>query len=206
MDPALDAIKEAARKPIRVIARLLNSLTGGHLHPHVVTFTGLVMHLPIAYFIADGKLILAAILLIIFGLFDALDGELARLQKRASLTGMLFDSVTDRVKEIILYAGITYALVTSAHPLYAIWAAVAAGTSVLVSYINAWGDVVMTHNNSGHGVNKAFRGGLLRFEVRMFLLVLSLCFNNLSVFVVVVATLAWLTVVQRMILITRRLS
>src|SRR5205085_12126990 len=95
MNKVLDAVRDMVRAVMRTVARGLNRLTGGKLSPNAVTIVGLLAHLPIAYFIATGRLTLAAVLLVIFGLFDTLDGELARLQKRASNIGMFLDSATD---------------------------------------------------------------------------------------------------------------
>ncbi|MDQ5958686.1 MAG: CDP-alcohol phosphatidyltransferase family protein, partial [Patescibacteria group bacterium] len=61
------------------IAGLLNKISGGKITPNGITWFGFFMHIPIAYFIATGNLIIAGVGLIIFGLFDTLDGELARL-------------------------------------------------------------------------------------------------------------------------------
>lgn len=207
MDKSLDAIKNFVKKAImKPIARGLNSVSGGRITPSQVTIFGLLAHLPIAYLIARGKFDIAAVLLVIFGLFDALDGELARLQKNDSSFGMFLDSVTDRMKEIFLYAGICYFLASDAHAYYAVWAVLALGGSMLTSYMNAWGEAVLKkHGNSGDSVNQAFRSGLLRFEVRMFLLVVALLTGRLDVFVVFVAVFAWLTALQRLGKIARKL-
>lgn len=204
MDTVLDAIKNFVRKGMRQVARLLNTVTFGRLHPNIVTFAGLAMHGVIAYLIAQQRLLIAAILLIIFGLFDALDGELARLQKRASPTGGLLDSVTDRMKEVLLYGGITYALVQAGASWYSVWAVLAIGGSLITSYINACGDALLARSKD-HVHNTSFRGGLLRFEVRMFLLVVALATDSLQIFVLVIAVLAWLTALQRLVRVTRKL-
>jgi phosphatidylglycerophosphate synthase len=206
MDPLLDGMKKVVRSVMRVVAQGLNALSGGHIHPNAITLVGLCMHLPIAYFIAYGTFELAAVGLVVFGLFDTLDGELARLQKRASSTGMFLDSVTDRMKEIFLYVGIVYYLVNVGEVTYTIWAVAALGGSVLTSYLNAWGDVVMSIKGSAHKVNQTFRSGLMRFEVRMFLLVLALVFNQLPLFVVCMAVFAWVTVIQRTFAVVERLG
>src|SRR5690606_13105417 len=106
----LDQIRDAVRAPINQLAILLNKLSGGKLSPNAVTLFGLAMHVVIAYYIAQQRFVLAAILLLIFGLFDTLDGSLARLQKKDSSTGMLLDAVTDRMKEVLLYSGAAWYL------------------------------------------------------------------------------------------------
>lgn len=206
MNKVLDAVRNMVRAVMRVVARGLNRLTGGKLSPNVITVVGLLAHLPIAYFIATGQLKLAAGLLVFFGLFDTLDGELARLQKRTNSTGMFLDSATDRMKEIFLYTGIVYYLVNQNLAQFSVWAIVALGGSVLTSYLNAWGDVAMVQNNPAHKVNKTFRGGLLRFEVRMFIIFVALLSDRLPLAVFVIAILSWCTALYRLIVITKKLQ
>lgn len=194
-----------------VVAKWLNRVTGGRLSPNAVTIVGLLAHIPIAYLIATDSWPLAALLLLIFGLFDTLDGDLARLQKVDSPAGMLLDSTTDRMKEIILYIGIGYGLVSYAKSaqeaaITTAFIAAACGGSVLVSYVNAWGEVVMASAGlQKHKINQAFRGGILRFEVRMFLLIFGLVTGWLESVVIVIAILAWFTALERLYNITKRL-
>lgn len=206
MSGLLDSVRNRVRAVMRSVARLLNALSRGQLSPNAVTLIGLLAHLPIAYFIAYGRLELAAVLLVIFGLFDTLDGELARLQNRSSSLGMLLDSSTDRMKEIFLYTGVIFYLVAENQAFYAVWAAIALGGSLLTSYINAWGEVVTASlKGSKEVVNKAFRGGLLCYEIRMFLLIVALVINRLPLFVVFIGIFAWVTAIQRLMMVSKRL-
>jgi phosphatidylglycerophosphate synthase len=52
-----------------------------------------------------------------------LDGELARLQGRAGVRGMLLDAMSDRLGEAAVYCGIAYRLDATGHS--AVWAVVA---------------------------------------------------------------------------------
>ena len=212
-----DKIKGGVRTIMADIARGLNGISGGRITPNMVTITGLIAHLPIAWLIAQNYLVLAGIWLIIFGLFDTLDGELARLQKRASAAGMFLDSVTDRMKEIMVYTGITYYLVgwtrtticnsnykylTGAgldeRLLFAVVVAVLGG-SLLTSYINAWGEAVMSRSKAKAGsINKAFRGGLASFEIRIAILALGLLTGYVYTAVVVIGILVFVTIVMRL--------
>ncbi len=183
----LDWCRNLVRRVMHRIALLLNSITGGHLSPNTITITGLLAHIPIAWLIATRHNYWAAGLLVIFGLFDTLDGEMARLQGRSSTTGMLLDSITDRAKEILLYSGIAYAIIASTgRPYLAVWAVAACGCSLLISYVNAWGEVVFAKKHINHDVNKTFRGGLLAFEIRMFLVVIGLLTDRLALLVIVI--------------------
>lgn len=210
----IETIRQAFKRAYRVIAQHLDHLTKGKLTPNMVTWFGLAMHIPIAWLIVIDQYLWAAVFLAFFGLLDTLDGQLAQVQKRTSYRGMLLDSVTDRVKEVLLYAGIAYSLVASEDG--AVLAAVtvgALGCSMLTSYLNAMGDTIMAKNPQAakagateHATNKAFRGGLMPFEIRMTLLIVGLLVDQLAAAVIIIAIGAAYTAVSRLIRVTARLG
>lgn len=181
------------------IAGFLDQASGGRITPNSITYVSLLAHLPIAYLIARGDLVWAGLLLIVFGLFDTLDGELARLQKKASALGMFIDSSTDRLKEVLLYAGITAYLIDNGDKAVIIAAVGALGVSLVTSYLNAWGEVALAQGGTGkkHQVNKSLRGGLLGLELRMALVVIGLLFNQLEAVVYLILVLGGITILQR---------
>lgn len=195
----IDACRNGVKRVMRRLAGWLNRVTGGQLTPTTVTVVGLIAHLPVAWLIADGQLAWAALGLVIFGLFDTLDGELARLQDRTTAAGMFLDSTTDRIKEVLLYCGIVAYLASWAEPIVLVAAIGAVGASLITSYINAWGEVAMAASPKKvkHQVNKALRTGLGGFEVRMFLIVVGLLLDQLETIVYVILVLAVVTVGQR---------
>ena len=188
------------------LAKILNRLSGGHLSPNAVTFTSLLAHLPVAWLIACGYYGYAAIGLVVFGLLDSLDGALARLQGRAGNAGMLLDASTDRMKEVLLYIGIAYALIAGGEQYYAVWAVAACGGSALVSYVKAKGETAVAGGKlSANEVNRLFQDGLMRYEIRMFLLVVGLLTDTLASALVAIAILSWATAFGRLIKISARL-
>ncbi len=208
MNRLLDACRNIVRLYMRMLAHGLNKLSGGKLKPSTITLISLLAHFLIAWLVAVDRLSLAAIMLIVFGLFDALDGELARLQKSSSPKGMFLDSTTDRFKEVLLYCGITAYLLNLGNDTAVLVAVAALGVSICTSYINAWGEVVMATsvNNSSHQINKAFRTGYLGFEIRMFLIVVGLLANKLEIIVYIILVLAVITALQRSLNIMQRLE
>lgn len=202
----LDELRDIVRKLMRSVAKVLNSISGGSLTPNTVTIVGLLAHLPIAYLIATRHNNKAAVLLVIFGLFDTLDGELARLQKRDSPAGMLLDASTDRFKEVILYTGVAYAISVGDQSRMAAWAVIACGASLCVSYVKAKGEAaVKDHGHSVSELNRLFADGLFRFEVRMGILVLGLLSNRLILAVAVVAIGSSVTAISRLMRISQKL-
>lgn len=207
MSRFIESIRGNVKKSMTHIAKFIDGISGGRITPNMITFTGLIAHVYIAYLIAQNYFIWAALLLLIFGLFDTLDGSLARLQGSASKTGMLLDSVTDRVKEVMLYAGIAYAFIASGNASYAVWVVLACGMSVIVSYVNAWGEAVSKNQKPiSRKTNKVFRVGFMSFDVRMFVLFIGLLSGYLIHAVILIAILAPWTAVERFYLITRDLK
>lgn len=203
----MDFLRQKIRSFIRVIAKKLNKISNGSISPDFVTIIGLVAHLPIAWLIATQNNYWAAGLLVIFGLFDTLDGELARLQNKASDRGMLLDATTDRMKEILLYTGAAYALVDTGHPYMTTWVILACGGSLLVSYVKAKGETIMANSGlSTNAINRLFQDGLMRFEVRMVILILGLLLNSLTVAIVIIATTTWFTAIQRLHNISQKIK
>jgi phosphatidylglycerophosphate synthase len=209
MNGSLNAIRTFFRVHIRRIARVLDRLSGGKLTPNMVTWFGFLMHVPIAFLIATEHNVWAAVLLFVFGLFDTMDGELARLQKRESDGGGFLDAVTDRMKEVLLYIGAAYALLGSSHPKMAVWAVAACGASVCVSYVKAKGEatVARTKHQIPYAVlNKMFADGLVPFELRMFMLIVGLLVNQLAYVLIIITVLASYTAFQRLFKISKQLG
>jgi phosphatidylglycerophosphate synthase len=207
MNALLDACREAVRKIMRTLAKALNTLTGGQVSPSLITLIGLAMHVPIALLIATGYFGYAALLLVVFGLFDTLDGELARLQNRASNAGMLLDASTDRIKEVILYVGAAYAVIDMGYSHAAVWAVAACGASLCVSYIKPKGETAFKDSKlTPNEINRLFQDGLGRFEVRMFILVIGLLINQLITSLIIITVISTITATSRLIKISRKLS
>lgn len=202
----LDQIRSFVRVPVKAIAQGLNKISGGRITPNTITFLSLLGHVPVAYLIVRGELRMAALFLVVFGLMDTLDGELARLQKRASNKGMFLDSVTDRAKEVLLYISAGLFFVREDDPYVAVWAIAACGIAVTVSYLNAWGEVATADQPKTHTRNKTYRNGIMTYDVRMFVIVIGLLANMLDAAVVTIAVLSVFTALQRFINVYRRLA
>lgn len=205
----IEKIKQLVRKVMREIADFINRVSNGKISPNTITWLGLVAHIPISLLIANGSYILAAGLLVIFGLFDTLDGELARLQRRASPSGMLLDASTDRMKEVILYTGVASSLISSDSSSWAPIAVIACGASLSVSYIKAKGEsaVATSSKKPDHNtLNRMFSDGLATFEIRMLILVIGLLANQLLIVTGLVAVLASYTAMYRLYKISKHLS
>lgn len=205
----IETVRQKVRTAIARLAYLLNRVSGGRVTPNQVTYLGVAMHLPIAMLIGGGELYWAAGLLCIFGLFDVLDGELARLQKRASTSGMVLDATTDRLKETLVYGGIAYYLAAYEEPAWACLAVLACGFAITTSYAKAKGEVglaIKQQSADHHSVNRHFKESLAPFEIRMTIVILGLLFDQLLAAVGIIAVLALWGVQRLLSSISRQLE
>ena len=76
-------------------------------------------------------------IILFVGLFDMMDGQVARVGKMSSRYGALFDSVLDRYSELIVFFGISYYLILQGYFFSSIFAFLALIGSMMVSYIRA---------------------------------------------------------------------
>lgn len=202
----IDFIRNAIKALMSALAITLNKATGGKLSADVITLIGLFSHIPIAWLIAIQKNYLAAGLLVFFGLFDSVDGALARAQKKSSSRGMLLDASTDRIKEVILYIGASSALVASGYASWAGWAVAACGASLVVSYVKAKGETAISDKKlSPSDINRIFADGIMRYEIRMFVLIVGLLTNTLRYALVFIAVTSALTAIGRFHKISQKL-
>ena len=205
----MQLIRAQVRRVMRSVAQALDTLSGHRLTPNAVTIAAAVAHIFIALLIAWQKYWWAAALLLVFGLFDTLDGELARLQNRASPAGMLLDASLDRFKETLLYIGCAYSLAMSAQPVLAVTAVAACGASICVSYVKAKGEAAISTLGKPlpHAqLNRLFSDGLAPFEIRMVILLLGLVSARLALALYIIAALAGFTALQRLYRISRVLN
>lgn len=197
------------RAGVRQVARGIHALSKGRIRPNDITIAGLFMHIPIAALIALDHLYWAAGLLVVFGLFDTLDGELARLQKRVSDIGGFLDTVSDRVKELLLYAGLIYLFAQNSQPpALLLMTVLACGASLITPFVKAKGEAIIAtygHELSYDKLNRMFGGGILPYEVRIISIIVGLLLGIqfLPWIVTGIAVLATLTMVERLLAILR---
>lgn len=76
------------------------------LTPNMLTWLGFVLSAFTAWVLFRGAFTAGGMLVVAAGLFDALDGSLARATGRVSTFGAFFDSTLDRLSEAMLYFGL----------------------------------------------------------------------------------------------------
>jgi phosphatidylglycerophosphate synthase len=131
----------------KIINPLVRLLIKAGLTPNMVTTIGLVLNIGVAIIFISGAeegkrgdlryVGWAGALILFAGLFDMLDGQVARLGNMSSPFGALYDSVLDRYSELILFLGICYYLVAHHYFLSSLFAFIGLIGSMMVSYTRA---------------------------------------------------------------------
>jgi phosphatidylglycerophosphate synthase len=131
----------------KIINPLVRLLIRAGLTPNMVTTIGLVLNIGVAIIFISGAeegrrgdlryVGWAGALILFAGLFDMLDGQVARLGNMSSPFGALYDSVLDRYSELILFLGICYYLVSHHYFLSSLFAFIGLIGSMMVSYTRA---------------------------------------------------------------------
>lgn len=142
------ALKSAGQQVIyRIINPFIKLLIALKITPNMVTTVGLLLNL-----VAAGVFIYGAeasrrgdmdiigwggAMILFAGIFDMIDGRLARVSNTSSKFGAFYDSVLDRYSEMFMFLGICYYLVAHHYLFSSFFAFLALIGSSMVSYTRA---------------------------------------------------------------------
>src|SRR4030088_527690 len=90
----------------KVIHLIVHGLALSNIHPNVLTFLGLLINIGAAWLLASGQFRWAGVVIIGAGLFDMVDGRVARATNQVTRFGGFFDSVLDRYSDLALFMGL----------------------------------------------------------------------------------------------------
>ncbi|HEU4633898.1 MAG TPA: CDP-alcohol phosphatidyltransferase family protein [Flavisolibacter sp.] len=139
------------------------------LTPNAVTVIGFILNIGVAVVFVVGAektnrgdlsyVGWAGALILFAGLFDMLDGQVARLGKMSSSFGALLDSVLDRYSELFMFLGICYYLIAQHYFISSLFAFIGLIGSMMVSYTRA----------RAEGLGIECKGGLMQRPERIVL-------------------------------------
>jgi CDP-diacylglycerol--glycerol-3-phosphate 3-phosphatidyltransferase len=180
-------------RPLEALVRAL-----ARVSPDVLTITGLALNfVACAFFaLAGGPGYVSPAMLRVGGLvallaatFDMLDGRVARLRGRETRFGAYLDSTMDRYSDMLLYLGllILYARLGETFLMVLVW--VAAFGGFMTSYARARAESLIPE----------CRVGLLERPERLALLVAGAVLNRMVAVLWIIAVLANVTAIQRVV-------
>jgi CDP-diacylglycerol--glycerol-3-phosphate 3-phosphatidyltransferase len=157
-------VESAFKQSLEPLARWLGARNA---NPNWLTTLGFLLSIFSAYEIACGRLAIGGALVLIGGLFDMIDGAVARKTGRVTRFGTVYDSTIDRYSEVAVFFGLGIFLIGHRFYFTSVAAVFAVGGSIMVSYIRARAETLGFKANVG----------LARRQERVVILGFGLLFN-----------------------------
>jgi CDP-diacylglycerol--glycerol-3-phosphate 3-phosphatidyltransferase len=173
----------------KVILMIVRGLALSKIHPNVLTFLGLLINVGAAWLLAVGQFRWAGAVIIGAGLFDMVDGRVARETNRVTRFGGFFDSVLDRYSDLGLLIGLLVWYGSIGRFSYVVLTAVAMIACVMVSYVRA---------RAENSIPMCKVGFMERPE-RVVLVIIGALFDRMAPVLWIIAVLGNLTVIHRMV-------
>ncbi|MDT8068645.1 MAG: CDP-alcohol phosphatidyltransferase family protein [Terriglobia bacterium] len=178
-----------------VLYKIVDGLALTRISPNVLTFIGLVINIGAALLFgfasADNnqpRLFLYAGLVIIgAGIFDMVDGRVARATNQVTMFGAFFDSVIDRYSDVALFFGLLVYYARANRFFYVVLVAFVMVSSVMVSYTRARAESLIP----------LCKVGFMERPERIVLIIIGALFNRMAPVLWVIAVLSLITVIHR---------
>jgi CDP-diacylglycerol--glycerol-3-phosphate 3-phosphatidyltransferase len=186
------AVGRGSRVLLHAIVRGL-ALT--RISPNVLTFMGLVINVGAAMLFgfasADNEhwrlFLYAGLVIIGAGIFDMVDGRVARATGQVTHFGAFFDSVIDRYSDVALFFGLLVYYARADRFFYVVLVAFVMVSSVMVSYTRARAESLIPQ----------CKVGFMERPERIVLVIIGALFNRMAPVLWVIAVLSSITVMHR---------
>ena len=173
----------------RITNPLVGALSKSGLTPNALTFIGLAINIGAAYLVATNHFLWGGILILFSGLFDLLDGALARFSNQATRFGAILDSTVDRISEAAIFCGLLIWYMSRGLTLEIVLIFAVLIGSFLVSYIRA----------RAEGLGLECRVGLFTRAERVIVLAIGLLVNQVFIILWILVGFVYITVGQRLL-------
>ncbi len=179
-----------------VLHRIVHGLALTKINPNYLTFVGLVINVGAAvlfgYAAGENQARLfrwAAAVIVAAGIFDMVDGRVARATGQVTEFGGFFDSVIDRYSDVVLYFGLLVYYARANRFFYVVLTAIVMVTSVMVSYTRARAESLI----------EKCKVGFMERPERIVLVIIGALFNRMAPVLWVIAVIGNISVVHRII-------
>jgi len=179
-----DTIGKGGKFLLDKIVKVLSML---HINPNVLTFTGVLISFWAAFEFGYGNFFRGGVVIILAGLFDMLDGEVARVTRSATEFGAFYDSVIDRYSDVIILQGLMVYYARQQMLGYVVLVGVVVMGAVLTSYTRARAESMIS----------SCKVGFMERPERIVLLIIGALSNRMEAVLWVLAILGNWTVFDR---------
>ncbi|MFP5248701.1 MAG: CDP-alcohol phosphatidyltransferase family protein, partial [Acidobacteriota bacterium] len=158
-----------------LLDRIVHGLALTRISPNVLTFIGLVINIAAAFLFghansanADRMFFYAGMVIFGAGIFDMVDGRVARRTNQVTVFGSFFDSVIDRYSDVVLFFGLLVYYGRINRFRYVVLVAFVMVTSLMVSYTRARAEALIG----------SCKVGFMERPERIVLILLGALFNH----------------------------
>ena len=180
-----------------LLQKIVDGLALTRISPNVLTFIGLVINIGAAIFFGYANthnhvrmFFFAGLVIIGAGIFDMVDGRVARQTDQVTVFGAFFDSVIDRYSDVAIFFGLLVYYARGNRFFYVVLVAFVMITSLMVSYTRARAEALIG----------ACKVGFMERPERIVLVILGALFARwgaMAPVLWVLAVLSTITVIHR---------
>lgn len=173
----------------KIILLIVRGLSLAKIHPNYLTVFGLVINIWAAFLLGAGRFQAAGWVIIGAGLFDMVDGRVARQTNQVTRFGGFLDSVVDRYSDLSLLIGLLVWYGSINRAPYVVLTSIAMMGCVMVSYARARAENSIP----------TCKVGFMERPERVVLVIIGALFDRMAPVLWVIAILANWTVIHRMV-------
>jgi CDP-diacylglycerol--glycerol-3-phosphate 3-phosphatidyltransferase len=180
-----------------ILQVIVDGLALTKISPNFLTFIGLIINIIAAIFFGYANaqngvrmFVYAGLVIIGAGIFDMVDGRVARQTNKVTVYGAFFDSVIDRYSDVVLFFGLLVYYARGNRFFYVVLAAFVMITSLMVSYTRARAEALIG----------SCKVGFMERPERIVLTIIGALFNKwgaMAPVLWVLAVLSTVTVIHR---------
>jgi CDP-diacylglycerol--glycerol-3-phosphate 3-phosphatidyltransferase len=177
-----------------ILYGIVHGLALTKISPNVLTFIGLVINIGAAVLFGYANalnqqrmFLYAGLVIVGAGIFDMVDGRVARATNQVTQFGGFFDSVIDRYSDVALYFGLLVYYARANRFFYVVLTALVMVTSLMVSYTRARAENTIPQ----------CKVGFMERPERIVLVIIGALFNRMAAILWVIAVLGNITVIHR---------
>jgi len=178
-----------------LLYKIVDGLALTRISPNMLTFVGLVINVAAALFFGFASsdnnqprlFVYAGLVIIGAGIFDMVDGRVARATNKVTLFGAFFDSVIDRYSDVAIFFGLLVYYARANRFFYVVLVAFVMTTSVMVSYTRARAESLIP----------TCKVGFMERPERIVLVIIGALTNHMAPVLWILAVLSTITVIHR---------
>ncbi len=177
-----------------LLYKIVHGLALTKISPNALTFIGLLINVVAGILFGYARpenqqrmFLYAGLVIIGAGIFDMVDGRVARATNQVTQFGGFFDSIIDRYSDVVLFFGLLVYYARANRFFYVVLTAFVLTSSVMVSYARARAESLIP----------SCKVGFMERPERIVLVIIGALFNKMGPVMWVIAVISTITVVHR---------